>query len=102
MEWAKRTSKKSKKCGDSSEPTAKLSPSNAKAMIELLENTRDGEIPCDEIHALLAQFAEAVTLGEDSSKLMPLVQQHLDLCTGCREEFEAVLEILNSPWGKKL
>jgi hypothetical protein len=75
----------------------KTTSSRVKAMVRLLEKTHDEEIPCDEVHAMLAQFAEAVTLKEDASQLMPLVQQHLDLCAGCREEFEAVLRILNAP-----
>jgi hypothetical protein len=99
MEWNKLSPKKTKKNGDDSQSNASLAASRIKAMMDMLENTRDEELPCDEVHALLAQFAEAVTLGDDASELMPLVQQHLDLCAGCREEFEAVMEILNSPWG---
>jgi hypothetical protein len=100
MELKTDTPKKNKKRGSRRESGIKFTASKIKAMMSMLENTRDEEIPCDEVHAMLAQFAEAVTLGDDASELMPLVQQHLDLCAGCREEFEAVLEILNSPWGK--
>ena len=47
------------------------------------------------------EFAEAVVQGKDVARLMPLVQQHLDLCPDCREEFEALLRVLraNQPGG---
>ena len=34
--------------------------------------------------------------GEDAGHLMPLVQQHLDLCAECREEYEALLRVLEA------
>jgi hypothetical protein len=100
MEHNKSSSRKSKKNGCEPGSVNEFGPSRIKAMIEMLDKVQSEDAPCDEVHALLAQFAEAVTLGEDTSEIMPLVQDHLKLCLGCREEFEAVMEILNSPWGK--
>jgi hypothetical protein len=45
---------------------------------------------------LLDQYAEAVERGEDTAQLMPLVKHHLDLCRDCHEEYEALLNILES------
>ncbi len=59
-----------------------------------VERTQDVEYSCDDVHRLLDQFAEAVLRGEDVARLMPLVQQHIDLCPDCREEFEALMRIL--------
>jgi len=61
-----------------------------------VEHTQDVEYSCDDVHRLLDQFAEAVLRGEDVARWMPLVQQHIDLCPDCREEFEALMRILSA------
>lgn len=60
-------------------------------MLEKLALTEPQEISCDDVHAVLAEFAERSQQGEDVSHLMPKVHQHLELCPDCREEFEALL-----------
>jgi predicted anti-sigma-YlaC factor YlaD len=32
--------------------------------------------------------------GEDASHLMPMVQKHLNMCPDCREEYEALLKMM--------
>jgi hypothetical protein len=72
-----------------------VSPDPAvKNMLEMLAHTQDRELTCDEVHALIDQFAEMKMRGEDPTHLMPLVQQHLDMCPDCREEYEALVEAL--------
>ncbi len=66
-----------------------------KNVLEMIAHTQDRELLCDEVHALIDQFAEMKTRGEDPTRLMPLVQQHLDMCPDCREEYEALLEALH-------
>lgn len=64
-----------------------------------LENTKIEEYTCDQVYELLDQFAELVYRQEDAAGLMPLVQHHLDMCGDCREEFEALLRILQAQNG---
>lgn len=74
-------------------------PSSLQAMrkmLRMVEQTRDDEYSCDQVHELLDQFAEAIARGEDVAKLMPLVQRHLDMCPDCREEFEALMRVLQA------
>jgi hypothetical protein len=73
-----------------------LPPEALAALIEQLEKTQEVELSCDEVLALLDQFAEAHLRGEDAARLLPLVQHHLDMCADCREEFEALLRILQA------
>ena len=68
-------------------------------VLEQLDATREIEYSCDEVHAVLDQFAERVAKGEDAASLMPLVQQHLEQCPDCKEEFEALLRVLRSAPG---
>lgn len=72
------------------------SPEALQKMAAMLAHTREVEFSCDEVLALLDQFAEMVLRGEDAAQLMPLVQHHLEMCGDCREEFEALLRILRS------
>jgi hypothetical protein len=57
--------------------------------------TDEKEISCEDVFALMDQFAEMVTLGEDTSQLMPMVQKHLAMCPDCREECETLLKMLD-------
>lgn len=67
-------------------------------MLMMLSNTQDKELTCDDVFALLDQFAELAAQGRDVSRFMPLVQQHLDMCPDCREEFKALERIVkNAP-----
>jgi len=64
-------------------------------MMAMLSATREEELTCDEVFALLDQFTELAAQGEDVAQLMPLVQQHLDMCADCREEYKVLANILH-------
>ena len=59
-----------------------------------LENTREDELSCDEVFALVDEFAEASQRGENVNSLKPLLRHHLDMCRECDEEYEALLQVL--------
>ena len=63
-------------------------------LIRSLENTAEEELSCDEVFALLDQYAESHMRGEDAARLMPMLKQHLDICHECCEEYDALLEVL--------
>ncbi len=67
-----------------------------KTMVRGVARTQAIEYSCDDVYRLLDEFTEAVAQGKDVAKLMPLVQQHLDLCPDCREEFEALLRVVRA------
>lgn len=79
-------------------PTRPTRPAKtlAAAALRMLAPTQDVELACDDVHALLDQFAEVVKRGEDAPKAMPLLQLHLDMCPDCREEFEALMRVLRA------
>ena len=53
--------------------------------------TRLDEIGCDECLEQLDRFVEMTLAGKNAAEAMPLVQDHLERCDDCREEFEALL-----------
>lgn len=67
-----------------------------KQMVQMVAATLPDEIGCDECFEQLDRFAEDVLAGKNAAEAMPLVQDHLDRCGDCREEFEALLAALRS------
>ena len=58
--------------------------------------TRPDEIDCDECFERLDRFAEMVAAGKSPSRAMPLVQDHLERCPDCKQEFLALMEALQA------
>ena len=65
----------------------------AKMMHKLVSAT-DEELSCDEVFALVDEYAEASQRGEDVASLKPLIRHHLDMCRECDEEYQALLRVL--------
>ncbi len=63
-------------------------------LIRSLEHTDDEELSCDEVFALVDEYAEAEQRGEDVAHLKPLLRRHLDMCRECEEEYQALLQVL--------
>ena len=67
-----------------------------KRMVHEIINTRPDEIGCDECFDQLDHFVEMKLAGKNAAEAMPLVQDHLERCDDCREEFEALLAALRA------
>ncbi|MCA9261006.1 MAG: hypothetical protein KDA61_17445 [Planctomycetales bacterium] len=63
-------------------------------LLELLAATTEHEINCDECLALVAEFAERKLAGLSLSAGLQLVEQHLEVCDECREEYFALQRTL--------
>lgn len=73
-----------------------LEPAALKRMVRVVLSTRPDEIGCDECFDQLDRFVEMKLAGKNVAEAMPLVQDHLERCRDCREEFEALLEALRA------
>jgi len=62
----------------------------------MLAVTREKELSCDEVYALLDQFAEAIARGELVNGILIPVEQHLKVCPDCREEYETLLAMIKA------
>jgi hypothetical protein len=67
-----------------------------KQMVREIMTTRPDEIGCDECLEQLDRFVEMTLAGRNAAEAMPLVQDHLERCDDCREEFEALLAALRA------
>lgn len=62
--------------------------------LRVLESVREEEASCDEVYARIDEYVEKEVGKKDAAQLMPLVREHLDLCSECCEEYEALLDVL--------
>jgi hypothetical protein len=75
---------------------AALDAEEVKSMVRGIVTTRPDEIDCDRCFEELDRFVEATLAGKNAAEAMPLVQDHLERCRDCREEYEALLTALRA------
>jgi hypothetical protein len=98
MEWINRIFKRFQK--KSTRPgKMEISAVQAEKMLQMIQNTQETELSCDDVHSLLDQYTEMAMRGEDAASLLPLVHFHLDMCPDCKEEYEALTRILQAQAG---
>ncbi len=74
----------------------KLSTEDIKKMMQAVKMTRDNELTCGHCYDEIDQFIELELSDKNAAEIMPLVQEHLDRCGDCREEYQALLEALKA------
>jgi hypothetical protein len=67
-----------------------------RVLLREIAETREVEIGCDECFEQVDRFVEMKISGLNTAQAMPLVQEHLEICGECREEFEALLLALRA------
>jgi hypothetical protein len=96
MKFSERLKNLVKRLGSSEEENAMQMPADVQKLIQMVENTQEVEFSCEDVYNILDQYTELVYRGDDSADLMPLVEHHIEICPDCREEFEALLQILEA------
>jgi hypothetical protein len=74
----------------------KLEVDEVQRLVRQVLQTRPMEIDCDECLEQLDRFVEMSLAGRNAAQALPLVQQHLEQCDCCQEEFRALLSVLSS------
>ena len=65
-------------------------------LVRAIVTARAEEIACDQCFEQLDRFVEMILAGVGAAQAVPLVQDHLEHCLDCHEEFEALLEVLHA------
>ena len=65
-------------------------------MVRAILTTKEDEIGCDECFSVLDLFIELKMAGKNAAEIMPLVQDHLERCGDCHEEYDAILVALKA------
>lgn len=55
--------------------------------------TQDEEISCTECFDLVSGFVELEVTGQDAAARLPQLQQHLNQCQACRDEYETLRDL---------
>ncbi|MGB5933935.1 MAG: MEDS domain-containing protein [Anaerolineae bacterium] len=66
-------------------------------LVRVIVTTRPDEIACDECFEQLDRLAEMRLADDEIPEAMRLVQDHLQRCYDCHEEFEALLAAMRAP-----
>lgn len=74
----------------------KINTDKLKTVLRGILTTREEEISCDECFTELDEFVDMEFKEQDAAKALPLVQDHLNRCQSCREEYEILLEVLKT------
>jgi len=65
--------------------------------LKILERVREEDLSCADIYARLDEFVETeIKDGGDAEKLTPLLHEHLDMCSDCCDEYEALLSVMEN------
>ena len=73
-------------------PHDELSNEAVLGFLRVLEQARQEELSCSEIDSKLDEYVELEVKKEDAAHIMPLIREHLDLCSDCCDEYEALLD----------
>ena len=82
------------KIGHWFQPKQELSDEVVAGFLRVLDKIRKEETTCNEVFAQLDEYVEKEVHGEDAALLMPLLREHLDICSHCCDEYEALLDVL--------
>jgi hypothetical protein len=74
----------------------KMTLDKIEAMVRSILTTKNEEIGCADCFSVLDRFLELKIAGKDAAAIMPLVQEHLERCGDCHEEYVAILEALQA------
>lgn len=72
----------------------KLTVELLRKLIRAVRNSRPDEIGCDDCFEELHKFAELELAGKSPEEAFPLVQDHLERCGECQQEYEGLLKAM--------
>lgn len=73
-----------------------LNPKILKKLFRAVIHIYDNELGCRECYNKIDEFIEMKLAGKSAIEAYPLVQEHLDKCPECPEEFDALLTALEA------
>lgn len=74
-------------------------PQKQQAIVELmrkLEYLDENCYSCEEAFALIDEYVELIASEEEVERIMPLVKNHLDKCSHCKEAYLMLMQIIQS------
>ncbi|MBX3005045.1 MAG: hypothetical protein KF821_04360 [Anaerolineales bacterium] len=75
---------------------ARVHTSTLKELLQRILTTHKEEIGCESCYESLDRFVELELDGKNAEQALPLIKRHLELCSGCGEEYQALLAAVES------
>lgn len=75
---------------------ARIQSSTLKELLQRILKTQKDEIGCESCFESLDRFVELELDGKDAEQALPLIKRHLQMCTGCGDEYQALLAAVES------
>ena len=76
-----------------------LSDEVVQGFLRVLDKIRAEDVTCEEVFTQLDEYVEKEVDGKDAARLMPLLREHLDICSDCCDEYEALLKVIEKSSG---
>jgi hypothetical protein len=73
---------------------ARLTLKEVRDLLKDLLATREVEIGCDDCLMQVASYCETELAGKEIPEALRLVREHLEICTDCYEEYQALLSAM--------
>jgi len=73
---------------------AKLSTDQINSLVQWVAQAQPDEMTCDECLEKIDEYAEAVLLGREIGEGLNATRNHLEQCSCCKTEFEALVDAL--------
>lgn len=77
-------------------PQPELTDEVVLKFLNVLEQARAEELSCTDMYARLDEFVENEMKGIAPEQITPLLEEHLDICNECCEEYEALLAVVEN------
>jgi uncharacterized protein with PIN domain len=74
----------------------RLTSEQVGSIVKMLGRTTDREFNCNECLQHVSEFAEGQLANQPVHEVLSKVEQHLALCPECREEYLALVKILQA------
>jgi len=65
-------------------------------LVETALNTEEDEMSCIECLDMLDQYVDLLEAGQEPGKVLPQLEQHMNVCHCCHAELEGILIALKS------
>lgn len=74
----------------------KIEPNQLRDLLNLVITAKADSLGCDGCHELMDQFAQAELENRPVPESLQAVQDHLEMCKCCRDEYAALLTALHA------
>ena len=75
---------------------SEIEPEQIKRLVRNILTARTDEIGCEECLERMDRFVDLKLSGKNAGEAMPLVEDHLQRCRDCHQEFRALLGALQT------